>query len=130
MRAGGGFGSNAPVPSWTALPKGYRILLAANLAFCVAGLFVTTLPSWRMFESIPDPRYVMTDAHGAAVRVEDFMPHDAYSVRVETIVKVAVFICERGLATAPLTVSAGDRRVRIERDGGRCVSREQDLASR
>lgn len=124
MRRDRDFGTKAPVPARSALPWGYRIVLAANLAFCTAGLVVPTLPSWRMFEAIPDPRYALTDATGAPVRAEDFLPRDAYSFRAETLVRVARFVCERALAPAPLVLEAGGRRVRIERDGDGCASRE------
>ena len=99
------------------------------LAFCVAGLF-TNLPSWRMFESIPDPRYVLTDAAGAAVRAEDWLPRDAYAFSPATLASAARFACERGAARAPLSLSSGARHFTIERDGGRCVVRELGDASR
>ena len=125
LRPALGCGTTASVPTWTALPRGYQIVLAANLAFCVTGLVVRQLPSWRMFESIPDPRHVMTDGAGRALRAEDYMPRDAYSFRQETLVNIAIFACQRGDVTPPITLQAGDRRFRIERDGERCVSREQ-----
>jgi hypothetical protein len=105
------------------LPRRYRIVLAANLAFCIAGLFAT-LPSWRMFESIPDPRYVLTDADGAAVRAEDWLPRDAYAFSAPTLASVARFACERGAVRPPLSLSSGGRRFTIVRDGDRCVARE------
>jgi hypothetical protein len=100
-------------------------VLAANLAFCVAGLVLTKLPSWRMFESIPDPRHVLVDADGRRFRAEDYMPRDAYLFRPETLVRIAIFLCERGDATPPVVLEAGERRFRIERDGPRCVGHEQ-----
>jgi hypothetical protein len=99
-------------------------VLAANLAFCTAGLVLTRLPSWRMFESIPDPRHVITDAAGMRFRAEDYMPRDAYSFRSETVVKIAVFACERGDATPPITIEVGGQQFRVEREGARCASRE------
>jgi hypothetical protein len=112
------------------LPRGYRILLACNLAFCVVGLFVKELPSWRMFESIPDPRHELLDATGAPVHVVDYLPHDAYSFRPDTLIKVGMFVCEQGAAPPPLSLSVGDQRVRIERGESGCVSRELDDAGR
>ena len=123
-------GSKALVPTRIALPWPYRILLAGNLAFCMAGLVFTKLPSWRMFEAIPDPRYVMTDATGRSVRVEDYLPHDAYSFRAQTLVNVALFVCERGAAPAPLALTVGEQRFRIKRVGKRCVSRVRAHARR
>lgn len=111
------------------LPPRYRLLLAANLAFCVAGLF-TGLPSWRMFESIPDPRYTLTDAAGTAVRAEDWLPRDAYSFSPQTLANVARFVCEHGAAPAPLSLATGSRRFTITRDGDGCVSRELSDAGR
>jgi hypothetical protein len=114
------------VSTWSTLPRGHRFLLAANLAFCLTGLVVTELPSWRMFERVPDPRHVMTDAAGRRLRAEDYMPRDAYSFRAETLVKVAVFACQRGDVTPPIDLEVADgRRFRIERDGDRCVSEAQ-----
>ena len=111
------------------LPPRYRLLLAANLAFCVTGLF-TTLPSWRMFESIPDPRYTLTDATGAAVRAEDWLPRDAYSFTPLTLASVARFACDRGSVAPPLSLDSGGRRFTITRDDDRCVSRELSNAGR
>ena len=106
----------------------HLVVLAANLAFCAAGLFVPALPSWRMFEHVPDPRYELVDAAGRRVRVEDYLPRDAYSFRPETLLAVARFVCERGDAPAPYTLAAGGRRFRIKRAGGRCVGRERSGA--
>jgi len=111
------------------LPPRYRLLLAANLAFYIAGLF-TNLPSWRMFESIPDPRYTLTDATGAAVRAENWLPRDAYSFNPLTLASVARFACDRGAVIAPLSLESGGRRFTITRDGDRCVSRELSDAGR
>jgi hypothetical protein len=123
-------GTKAEVGTWRTLPRGYRILLACNLAFCVAGLVFTTVPSWRMFESIPDPRHELVDATGAAIRVAEYLPHDAYSFRPDTLIKVALFLCERDTVPPPLSLSVGNRRVRIERAAAGCVSREVDDAGR
>jgi hypothetical protein len=123
-------GSKAGVGTWRALPGSYRIVLAANLVFCVAGLVFTSVPSWRMFEAIPDPRHELLDATGAPVRVVDYLPHDAYSFRPDTLLKVALFVCERDAAPAPLSLAVGTRRVRIERAEGGCVSRELGDAGR
>jgi len=111
------------------LPTRYRIVLAANLAFCVAGLFVG-LPSWRMFESVPDPRYTLTDASGAAVRAEDWLPRDAYAFSPLTLAWVACFVCERSDVPAPMLLSSGGRSFTIVREGDRCVSRELGDAGR
>jgi hypothetical protein len=105
------------------LPPRYRIVLAANLAFCVVGVFVA-LPSWRMFESVPDPRYTLTDANGAAVRAEDWLPRDAYAFSAVTLAAVARFACERNVVRPPLFLSSEGRRFTIVREGDRCVSRE------
>jgi len=110
-----------PMPlRWT-----HVVILTGNLAFCVTGLFVPALPSWRMFEHVPDPRYELVDAGGKPYRVEDYLPRDAYNFRPETLASVARFICEREPVRAPLTLSAGRRRFGIERADGSCVVREQ-----
>jgi hypothetical protein len=124
------FGTKALVSTWASLPRGHRILLAANLAFCVAGLVLTQLPSWRMFEAIPDPRHVITDAAGKRIRGEDYLPRDAYLFRPVTLAKIAIFACERGDATPPITIETGDRRFHVERRDDRCVSPELPDASR
>ena len=111
------------------LPPRYRIVLAANVLFCLAGVF-TALPSWRMFESIPDPRYALTDASGASVRVEDWLPRDAYALSPRTLVSVARFACERDDVRPPLFLSTDGRSFAIERYGDRCLSRELGDAGR
>ena|SRR5688572_18178864 len=103
----------------------HKIILAANFAFCVTGLFVPTLPSWRMFDRIPDPRYELVDAAGRRHRVEDYMPRDAYGFRPDTLVAVARFICDRERAQAPFALAVGERRFVIERNETGCHSREQ-----
>jgi hypothetical protein len=106
------------------------VVLAANLAFCVMGLFVPVLPSWRMFESVPDPRYSLTDATGAAVRAEAWLPRDAYLLRPEMLARVALFACERGAVAPPLALASGGRRFVIDRTDAGCTSRELPDAGR
>jgi hypothetical protein len=83
-----------------------------------------------MFESIPDPRYVLTDATGATVRAEDWLPADAYAFNPSTLASVARFACERGAVRAPLFLSSEGRNFTIARDGDRCSIREPGDASR
>ena len=110
------------------LPWPYRVLLVVNLAYCVTGLVSRGFPAWRMFEHIADPRYELTDAAGRRYRVEDYLPRDAYNFRPEMLVAVARFACARGDTGNPLSLSVGESRFVIERDGAGCRSRQVDGA--
>ncbi len=92
----------------------FRALLWLDVAWCAASLALPGLPGWKMFADGAAPAYSVTDAHGAAVRLDTWLPRHARLGDVRAVADVARWGCARGLVAAPLVVVFGARRAVVE----------------